>query len=315
MSTQAWGRRLCGGMLVVAIGLFAAACGATAPTAGVTATPTLTPVGRATPSATADSPGATAPTAIAESPGTLCGTSGGSPVTASNAGPNDVIHSLRFVQLPNDWPQAPHTLPTGTQYPEITIGSNVELSIPVSIGAATQPGIICGVTVRIESFQPLAGPLPNVYHPCVGQWYLDPGGFNPTTACPSFFAPVGSGSVTLASSSAGSATTAGINGYQNYVADPSQPARVSAYGTNQPPPYVGLGVTVPAAGTYTFAISLWQDLSGPGVHLPAITQTLVFNQALYEWSGSACTTPAMQSRLPPPTNPPTSLICPGPPPQ
>jgi len=74
-------------------------------------------------------------------------------------------------------------------------------------------------------------------------------------------------------------------------------------------------IVVPVAGTYTVSISLWQDRSGPTVTMSDVTDTLLFKQALHEWGGQACTTPDMQALLPPPTDLPAPLICPGPPPQ
>jgi hypothetical protein len=278
-------------------------------------TATLSPTATATPTPTAT---ATAtPTAALVVPA-LCGTDGGSPVTASGAGPHDAIHSLRFEHLPDEWTLIPHPFPMDMwfQYPEVTVGSSVPLSIYPSIGTATQPGIICGMTVRIKDFQPLPGSVPNVYHWCVDQVYLDPGGFHPSTACPAFHAPAGEGGLTLPSSVVGTTVTANINGLKSdYSLDLDHPAQIPNDVNGQLRPYLGIGIVVPAAGTYTLEISLWQDSSRPTVTMPDVTETLLLNQALHEWGGQQCTTPDMQALLPPPTDPPTPLICPGPPPK
>src|SRR5262249_27608976 len=77
----------------------------------------------------------------------------------------------------------------------------------------------------------------------------------------------------------------------------SQPASVIAH------------VEVPASGTYTFSVGIWQDRLGPTV-FTSIKATFVVD-ALREWSGRACADPAMQAQMPAPTNPPSIFICPG----
>jgi hypothetical protein len=198
----------------------------------------------------------------------------------------------------------------------VTIGSSADIRVQVTVGAASQPGILCGVTVRITAFQALSAPVPNVYHECVDQVYLDPGGYHPSTACPAFPAPSGyAGVLALPSSAVGATVTAPMEGlHSDFSPDPSRPAQIPP-DTSHSANYFMVGVTVPAAGTYTFAISLWQDQSGPTVSMPAVTDTVLFKQALHEWGGEQCTTPDMQALLPPPTDPPAQLICPGPPPQ
>jgi hypothetical protein len=270
-------------------------------------TATLSPTATATPTPTA------IPTPALIAPA-LCGTDGGSPITALVVGPNDPTDAERFEHLPDEWTLTPHPFPAGTKYPGVTVGSSVLLFVYPTIGTATQPGIICGMTVRIKSFQPLPGPVPNVYHECVDQVYLDPGGFHPSTACPAYRAPAGEGGLTLPSSAVGTIVTAPINGLKSdYSRDPDHPAQIPPAASGGPPVYLGIGISVPTAGTYTFEISLWQDSSRPTVTMPDVAETLLLNQALHEWGGQQCTTPDMQALLPAPTDPPAPLICPGPP--
>jgi hypothetical protein len=289
-------------MLLVSL-LGVAACGNASSAGKVTSPPAATSTATAT-----ATPALVAPA--------LCGTDGGSPITASGAGPHDVVHASRFMRLPDEWTLAPHPFPAGTQYPEVTIGNGVFLPIYRSIGAATQPGIICGVTVRVMSFVPLSGPVPNVYHECVDEVYFDPGGFDRSTSCPATSAPTGEGYVALASASAGSVATASVNAFLlGSGADPNHPAQIPNDMNGRLLVYLAISVGVPMPGTYTLEIRLWQDRSGPTVTLPDETDTVLFKQALHEWGGQPCTALDMQAQLPPPTDPPTQLICPGPPPQ
>jgi hypothetical protein len=279
------------------------ACGNASTTAKVVSSPTAISTPTATPT----------PALIAPA---LCGTDGGSPVSVTGAGTSG-IYAADFEHLPDEWTLTPHSFPRDTQYPAVTIGSGVLLYIYPSIGTATQPGIICGVTVRIKAFQALSGPVPNVYHECVDQVYLDPGGYHPSTACPAFPAPSGeAGLLTLPSSAVGSTVTAPMDGLRSdFSPDPNHPAQILNDMNGQLRPYLGIDIEVPVAGTYTFAISLRQNRTGPTVTMSDVTDMLLFKQALHERGGGPCTTPGMQAQLPPPTNPPTQLICPGPPPQ
>jgi hypothetical protein len=91
---------------------------------------------------------------------------GGSPVTVTGAGTGG-IYAADFEHLPDEWTLTPHPLTTASQYPAVTIGSSAGVMVYVTVGAAAQPGIVCGVTVRVKAFQALSGPVPNVYHECV----------------------------------------------------------------------------------------------------------------------------------------------------
>jgi len=69
---------------------------------------------------------------------------------------------------------------------------------------------------------------------------------------------------------------------------------------------------VPASGRYSVVIGLWQDRSGRRLTMAA-SDTFDLEPA-HEWSGQACTLPAVQGQLAPLTRPPTPLLCPGAPP-
>lgn len=71
-------------------------------------------------------------------------------------------------------------------------------------------------------------------------------------------------------------------------------------------PYGSLAFST--AGTYTFSFGLKIDDQAP-IFAVRSPPTLLATPA-HEWSGQACTAPAMQSQIPPATNPPTFYICP-----
>ena len=192
----------------------------------------------------------------------------------------------------------------------LAVSNGVALNVVLNGGSASQPGEVCAFTVTIQSFTPLPASVPNIYHWCVDQWYSDPGGVSATTACPAYQRPAGEGNVVFASSMPGAMATASV-GIVGDTGQSSQPAQIPSADQAR---NVVLGITVPAAGTYTFVVGLWQDQAGPSLTVPSLTQTFLAKQALHEWSGQACTQSSMQAQLPPPTNPPTQLVCPGPPP-
>lgn len=289
-----------------------------------TASATETPV--AAPTAT------TAPTATAPREGSaLCGANGGSPLSVSRIqfthyGVFDLNYFERLAdnlalkpQVVSDVANVPGA-PDKATVPGVAIKDNALFDLAIPAPPASQPGYICAVSVSIVSYQPLSGPATNVYRACVGQSYANPGGWNPSTACPAGVPPAGSGSVTLPSADVGTSVTGAISGYTSNFQLSNQPAieppPLNSDSSHSPyPTDVTVGIKVPQAGTYTFAISLWQDRSGPSITVPDVTLQFLFGQALHEWSGEACTQADMQSQLPPPTDPPTRLICPGPPPQ
>ena len=173
-----------------------------------------------------------------------------------------------------------------------------------------QVGYVCGVTMRIVAFQPLAGAVPNITLPCVDQVYYDPGGWEPSTACPALGLPAGDARVIFTSSAMGAiATSAMIDLHRPTY----QPGQAPPWAGPNASPNMMLSVGVPQAGTYTFSVSFWQNRSGPSIQAPNITETFTLGHYLNEWGGQQCTTASMQSQLPPPTNPPSEVVCPGPP--
>lgn len=290
------------------------------PTVSATATSTLAPTATTVPTATSLPAGAS-----------TCGENGGTPLSVSairftRAGTGDIDYSERLADDLALRPQVAGNVayvlgtPVNTNVPGVALKDLGVFDLTIPAPSASQPGYICAVTVRIVSFQPLPGPATNVYHPCVGQSYADPGGWYPSSACTASQIPAGSGTVTLPNANAGTTATGAITGTPVNGQPSNQPAVEPPPPGNAdqlppPPTDVVVGVKVPQAGTYTFAISLWQDRSGPSITMPDVTLQFLFGRALHEWSGEACTRADMQSQLPPPTNPPTRLICPGPPPQ
>lgn len=210
------------------------------------------------------------------------------------------------------WQVLPSTLPLKPQPTSVAkVTGNVALSnITVDIGlnpsSATSPSYLCAVTARIVAFHPLAASIPNVTRSCSDHAYQDPGGADYGGDCGTELGPPATAAIHFAASTPGTTVTVPVlssAGPGKPAAFPSPDGRASR---------VGVTLSVPASGDYTFVIGLWQDHSGP-VRTLQVGET--FNlQAVREWSGQFCTTDAMQAQLPPPTNPPTSLLCPGAPP-
>ncbi|HEV2239288.1 MAG TPA: hypothetical protein VGR57_21710, partial [Ktedonobacterales bacterium] len=106
------------------------------------------------------------------------------------------------------------------------------------------------------------------------------------------------------------ASSAMISRYSNAL----RPAQVPPPPEMAPPvTYMAVTIKVPQPGTYTFGFTFWQDSSGPTVSSVNAVEEFAGGQFLHEWGGGQCTSATMQAQLPPPTDPPTHLICPGPP--
>jgi hypothetical protein len=68
------------------------------------------------------------------------------------------------------------------------------------------------------------------------------------------------------------------------------------------------GLTLPSApAMYTFSVGI--DMDGAPIWFP-ISESMLFAPVAHEWSGEACSAPAMQSQIPAATNPPSYYICP-----
>lgn len=248
----------------------------------------------------------TATAAPPADPRTFCPASGGARLTIASVVPNPAARE--GVRLPDDLAQKPQVSTPSLATGQISLDNGTVRGYAFDTPPAGQAGIVCGVTVRIVSYQPLSGPVPNVTLPCVDQTYLDPGGWEPSTACPGLASPAGAGAVHLSSAATGTAAVATIWDPRTAPLQPGQiPSREGANAWQ----VLMLGITVPLAGTYTFGVGFWQDQSGPSIASPTISETFTLGQYAHEWGGDQCTTAAMQSQLPPPGNPPLAVICPG----
>ncbi len=174
--------------------------------------------------------------------------------------------------------------------------------------AAGGTGNVCAVTVKIVSYQPLPAPIPNVTRTCSDLPWANPGGVETGADCGAVGGVNGRADLAFTSTATGASASSAFHG----VNDPqsTQPVQVPASGSQQAS--VWAHIQVPASGTYTFRVGIWQDRSGPVV-FTTLTATFVVD-AKREWSGQACAAPAMQAQMPPPSNPPSLFICPGDPP-
>jgi hypothetical protein len=185
-------------------------------------------------------------------------------------------------------------------------GVTLWAALGVRAGAAT--GNICAVTVKITSYHPLSAPIPNVTRTCSDLPWVNPGGVETGGDCGAFGGAGGRADLAFASTAVGTSVSVALHDLNNLQS--MQPVQVSADSNQQAGVFAH--VEVPASGTYTFSIGIWQDRSGPVVF--ATLQATFDVNARHEWSGRACATPAMQAQLPPPTSPPSTFICPGDPP-
>ncbi len=275
--------------------ILAAGCAGDNSVTNTSATPTVAP----------------APTATAPA---LTGVVSGADVAALCNGPAGAALGIGEVRVGafDAWQVLPASLPLQPQPIAVakvsgnTALSSVTVDIGLDLSSSTSPGYLCAVTARIVAYEPLAAPMPNVTRTCSDHAYLDPGGADYGGDCGSQVGPPASAAIRFAGSAPGSTVTVPIQGNAGSgrpATLPSPDGRAS---------HVGVVLAVPASGVYTFVVGLWQDRSGP-TRTVQVSET--FNlDAAHEWSGQFCTTPAMQAKLPPPTNPPTPLLCPGDPP-
>lgn len=299
-----------------------AACDSSAH-AGVSSTPTATATGFTSSTATAlsgdDSTPSPSPTATPyqlpnplltppTDPLKVCTSNGGAALTITQVVPNAALQDGE--RLPDTLPLKPQIYTQSLARGTLSLNQGTLLAYYFDTPPNEQIGYVCGVTMRIVAFQPLAGAVPNITLPCVDKVYLDPGGWDPSNTCPAFGLPAGDAGVIFTSSATGAIATSAM-------IDLHRPT----YQPGQTPPWAGpnaapdmlLYVAVPQAGTYTFSVSFWQNRSGPSIQAPNITETFTLGHYSNEWGGQQCTTASMQSQLPPPTNPPSEVICPGPP--
>jgi hypothetical protein len=215
-------------------------------------------------------------------------------------------------RLPDDLALKPQVLTSSLYGEQLNLGQHALARVTFAPPPAGQPGTICRVTVTIDAFRPLLAPVPNVTVPCVDQFYRVPGGWEPSTACAAGALGAGYGAVAFTATAVGTQATAAIQAAQLNPTDPVQAGQVTSQQAQFGAAFVSVPLTVPQAGTYTFSLAFWQDRSGPSITAPAATETFALGQVGEEWGGYPCTTSAMQAQLPPPTTPPTQVICPAP---
>ena len=230
-----------------------------------------------------------------------CASSGGSTlsIAAVRVGTWD-----SWQQLPSDLPLKP--LPTSVAKDVGNLALNaITAELDLTTPASSAPGYICAITVRMVSYQPPSAPILNITRTCSDHAYLDPGGADYAGNCGFVTAPTATATTVFTESVPGATITMPIKN----VAAPGHPAAF-------PPPAgaakIWVTLKVAASGHYTFIVGLWQDNSGPTL-TATVNETFVLDAA-HEWTGLSCKYPNMQAQLPPPTNPPTPLLCPGAPP-
>lgn len=222
-------------------------------------------------------------------------------------------------KLPDGTPLAPFRLASGdalnTQLPldpavspNMTAGSG-GYWLSVCNSSPTTAHVIRGVSVRIESATLYSGEL--------DAWNVCDGSYNAATkqageaGCGGGFCANETLKATFDSTTAGAnaAVTAGES--DRDVAGGCGPVVFGPLPVSLKPHqaiFMNIGVVLPSApATYTFAFGVAQDSAAPS-YLPASRPTLLA-PITHKWTGTACTSSAMQSQIPPASSP-TYYICP-----
>lgn len=214
-------------------------------------------------------------------------------------------------RLPDDLALKPQILSQIIPTAYADYADSTYLNLAVNPPPDQQIGYICGVTLRIVSFQPLTSPATNIYQPCVAQTYYDPGGFHPPTSCRAHPIPGGGATLSLDPSAVGTEVTVPVRSFvedsTTHAFVPSSSAGVFDHSHME----LSIGFKALQAGTYTFVLNFWQDRSGPTITTESASVQFLFQQATREWGGSYCQSSDMQAQLPPPADPPLQVICPG----
>lgn len=210
-------------------------------------------------------------------------------------------------ELPADLPLKPEPVSVAKVVGNLAL-NQVTVDVAPKPPANAAPGHICAATVRVVSFELLPG-SPNVTRSCSDHAYLVPGGPDYGGDCGFTTAPAATAAIILPASALGTTVSVPVAN----AAAPGQPAAIPPVDGSSP--RVWLSLRVPASGRYGFVVGLWQDASGPSL-TAAVSEVFDVNVA-HEWNGQNCVSPQMQAQLPPPTDPPTPVFCPGgpPPPQ
>lgn len=231
-----------------------------------------------------------------------CQRSGGAPL---HLGPVQVGTYDSWQALPGDLPLSPQTIAVAKPLANIALRT-ITVAIPVLAAAPGTIGDICAVSARITAYASLAAPIPNVTRACSDHPYLDPGGADYGGDCGPGPGPAATAAIAFSATAPGTTISEPVTN----AAAVGMPAVFPPVGNGTSAVWIAL--SVPVSGTYTVTIGLWQSLVGPSLRLAVTDQWDV--DAAHEWSGQACTLPTMQAHLPPPANPPLSLLCPGAPP-
>ena len=228
-----------------------------------------------------------------------CAGSAGSPLSVAQV---QVGQFDGWQELPATLPLKPLPISTAKVIGNLAL-NRVTVDLTLSGGSSSAPAYLCAATFSVIAYQPLDAPIPNVTRTCSDHAYLDPGGADYGGDCGVLSAPPASAEVTLSASLVGTTLTVPVAN----AARPGQPASFPGADGNA---HIWIALTVAEPGAYTFVVGLWQDRSGPAARAE-VSERFDLNAA-HEWSGQACTAADMQTQLPPPTDPPTPLLCPGP---
>jgi hypothetical protein len=303
--------------LSLGLALLLAGCGATSTTKTANEpSPTATNVTTATPTPT---PVPTADTSQLAA----CGLHGPSGVVRLGdllvTGPGFTNIASPARKLPNGTPLAPFHLANGDTIdallppdpavsPNMTSGSGgYGLSVCNSSPATTH--VIGGVSVGIESATPYSGEL-NAWNPCDG-FYDAVTKQAGEAGCGGGFCANETLKATFDTTTAGANATVTSVESDRDVAGGCGPVVFGPLPVTLKPRqaiFINIGVALPSASeTYTFVFGVAQDSAAPS-YLPASRPTLLA-PITHRWTGTACTSSAMQSQIPPASSP-TRYICP-----
>jgi hypothetical protein len=302
------GRRVSWVVVVAALlGLLLAGCGTSTAASSTTGLPTSTPTSSPTPLPTVD------PTQVAQA----CHDPAPAPAPAVligglYVGAQASLSNLSYpkVQLPDGIPLKPLLVPASGPPPSNETPINPNLSertgggyVLVACNGSTQSHQVQGVVVRIDRITSYTGQL-NEWSFCAAPYTRS--GLPNGAGC-------GGGPAEDEYVHAAFAPTAPAGAVVTTTQTPGIPS--NRYGqlpwTLAPGEtlLIGVGLVPPTApGSYTFAFALIIDGAAP-VFASVAPATLVAPVA-HEWTGEACAAPAMQSQIPPATQPPTYYLCP-----
>lgn len=123
-------------------------------------------------------PTSTATSSAPSAPTTICAANGGAILTKLTAAVNDL--QPLGARLPDALPLNPVVAPSLSAQDNMSLNASASFNFTFALPPAQQIAYICGVTAQIVAFQPLPGAIAHVTLPCVDQYYLDPGGWEPS---------------------------------------------------------------------------------------------------------------------------------------